>query len=56
MTLTEAKIIAAILVTADGGCMECVGSLFEQMNEAFPEFKWEVFQEKGSYYPVFDVN
>lgn len=47
MTIDEAKKIAAIVATADGGCSECVKDLCLRLNEAFPEFVWEMvgFQE-----------
>ena len=45
MTLEEARKVAAIIVTADGGCGTCVESLTELMDEAFPEYTWE-FDEK----------
>jgi hypothetical protein len=40
MTLEEAKIIASIVETADGGCSVCVGSLVDMLNEQLPQFKW----------------
>lgn len=40
MTLEEAKKIAAIADTADGGCEVCVRNLIEQLQETFPEFSW----------------
>lgn len=42
MTLAEAKQIAAILETADGGCETCARGLAEKMQAAFPEFKWHI--------------
>ncbi len=41
MTLNEARKVARIASTADGGCSACVGELFELLGEAFPEFVWE---------------
>jgi hypothetical protein len=42
MTLEEAEKIATIAETADGGCPYCVGSIVEQLGEAFPEFQWNI--------------
>ena len=40
MTLDEARKIAEIAATADGGCHGCVSALVEQLQEDFPEFVW----------------
>ena len=37
MTSGEARIVAAIALTADGGCPYCAEALLEQLVEAFPE-------------------
>lgn len=42
MTLDEAREIAAIVQTADGGCATCVANLVELLDEAFPQFVWKV--------------
>ena len=41
MTIDEAKKIAEIVSTADGGCIECVDDLCAQLREAFPQFVWK---------------
>lgn len=41
MTLDDAKKIAAIIETADGGCPSCVHKQLEKVREAFPRFYWE---------------
>lgn len=46
MTLDEAEKIGRIIGTADGGCDTCISLLADQMNEAFPEFWWEVTDEE----------
>lgn len=45
MTLEEAKKVAAIAATADGGCQYCVEDMFDQLNENFPEFEWDSYNE-----------
>lgn len=40
MTLEEAKKIAAIIDTADGGCPACVRDLARKFGEEFPEIAW----------------
>lgn len=40
MTLDEARRVAKIIGTADGGCSVCVGNLVDKMNSEFPEFEW----------------
>ena len=42
MTLEEARIIAAIVGTADGGCAGCAGELMTRLAAAFPQFVWTV--------------
>jgi len=46
MTLEEAKKIAEVLETADGGCMDCAGNLADKMNDLNLEFKWIFWMEK----------
>lgn len=41
MTLDEARKVAKIAATADGGCRYCVADLLLQLQRAFPEFVWE---------------
>lgn len=52
MTLDEARKIAAVAGTADGGCWDCVDRLVECLNETFPEFEWALARERmmGSLY------
>lgn len=40
MTLDEARKVAAICSTADGGCGNCVQNLQEILQSMFPEFSW----------------
>lgn len=40
MTEAEADKIAAIVVTADGGCSVCVPDLAAQLLRDFPEIEW----------------
>jgi hypothetical protein len=40
MTIGEARKVAAIASTADGGCHVCVGGLCDRLAEAFPQFLW----------------
>ncbi len=40
MTLAEAKKIAAIAQTADGGCCSCVRDLGRKLARGFPKFDW----------------
>jgi hypothetical protein len=53
MTLYEARRIAAIAATADNGCGECVKDIVLQLNEQFPEFKWEMVDWYGPEQSVF---
>lgn len=41
MDLAEAKLIADIVGTADGGCPCCVDDLVGHLNKSFPAFRWE---------------
>lgn len=45
MTLDEAKKIALIARTADGGCPGCVMSLAQALEAAFPQFVWEFVED-----------
>lgn len=40
MTLEEAKIVAGIAASADGGCSYCAEDLCDKLKEAFPKFDW----------------
>lgn len=40
MTEEEARKIAEIAVTVDGGCFVCVGGLLTDLQVSFPEFDW----------------
>lgn len=42
LTLDEAKTLAAIIGTADGGCGVCVSDLAEKLNSSFPAFRFVV--------------
>jgi len=42
MTIDEAKKIAGIIATANGGCSCCVSRLCDILNDEFPEFNWEM--------------
>lgn len=41
MTNEEAKKVAEVLYTADGGCRNCAGMLVKNMQTTFPEFIWK---------------
>jgi hypothetical protein len=45
MTLDEAKKVAAICETADGGCGHCIRDLCNHLQADFPEFAWEYHAE-----------
>ncbi len=45
MTLEEARKIAAIAGTVDGGCAGCCEDVVERLNSAFPEFAWTVLDD-----------
>ena len=49
MTIDEARKVAAIAETADGGCCVCVRSLAEELQETFPEFTWTFEEEEEQY-------
>lgn len=40
MTLEEARIVAAIMGTADSGCSSCASELLARLAAAFPQFVW----------------
>lgn len=42
MTVDEARKVAAIAASADGGCASCVTALFEKLQAVFPEFRWSL--------------
>lgn len=51
MTLDEAKKVAAICSTADGGCGYCVNELQEELQAVFPEFNWTYTEkDETSFY------
>jgi hypothetical protein len=41
LTPEDAQKIAAIAGTADHGCPVCVSDILGQLNQAFPEYRWE---------------
>jgi len=49
MTSEEAQKVAAIAVTADGGCCDCAGGLLAQMWDAWPEHRgvWFAVYREG---------
>jgi hypothetical protein len=47
MTLDEAKIIAKITASADGGCSSCVGALHSSLIKEFPNLFTEEICEQG---------
>lgn len=42
MTQEEAKIIAEIAATANGGCSHCAEDLCDKLKHDFPDFDWHV--------------
>lgn len=46
MTIEEAKKVAAICSTADSGCPFCVHELMEKLAVKFPEFEWQMNDER----------
>jgi len=51
MTNDEAKKVAEIMSTADGGCHYCAAELFRQFSAAFPGFEnaiEEVWMDDGN--------
>lgn len=43
----QAKTLAGIIGTADGGCPTCVGDLCDQMAEAFPGHDWHALADEA---------
>lgn len=43
MTNDEARIVAAIVATADDGCTTCRDNLLEQLRTKFPDVEFPVF-------------
>ena len=41
MTPVEARMIAAVASTADGGCTTCAMGLADELSRLFPGFDWE---------------
>ena len=39
MDRAEARTVALIMLTADGGCLYCACNLIDQLADAFPEYK-----------------
>ena len=53
MTYDEAKELAAISVTIDGGCSHCVKAFVQLLNDKFSEFEWKTVDlEKHPYIAV----
>jgi hypothetical protein len=54
MTPEEARKIALIVSTADGGCSICVNDLFKILQDVFPEHDWESLKddEKEAMYKL----
>lgn len=46
MTLEEAKKIASIVETAEGGCGGCINEAVKELNNKFPEYVWSVKEIK----------
>jgi hypothetical protein len=48
MTLTSEQItiLTEMAATADGGCVVCVASTIDYLNQAFPENDWNDLVEK----------
>jgi hypothetical protein len=42
MTLDEAKAVARIVETAEGGCGGCVNEAVLELNKVFPAFNWTI--------------
>ncbi|MFY0633633.1 MAG: hypothetical protein JXQ91_07470 [Vannielia sp.] len=42
MTLDDARKMCPIMATVDSGCSVCVEGIVDEMNEAFPSFRWTI--------------
>ena len=47
MTLDEARDVAGIVETAEGGCGGCVNEAVAALNAKFPAFLWATVQHEG---------
>lgn len=47
MTLKNAIKVAKIIETAEGGCGGCINEAVRELEQEFPEFKWEVENIEG---------
>ncbi len=47
MTLKNAIKVAKIIETAEGGCGGCINEAVRELEQEFPEFKWEVKNIEG---------
>lgn len=47
MNIAEAKKVAAIVATAEGGCGGCCEQATADLNKQFPDFKWKLVEVKG---------
>ena len=47
MTLDEAKKVAAIVETSQGGCSGCLDDALRQLNEAFPDYRFTLVKPEG---------
>jgi len=50
MTFEEARKLAAIAANVDSGCPSCVGGVCAELNEAFPDFIWELPKDHGEVF------
>jgi hypothetical protein len=49
MTEGEAKIVAALLMSADGWCGNCGSALFDQAEAIWPEFSWKEWEKTAMF-------
>lgn len=47
MDLREAKKVARVVETAEGGCGGCINEAAAALNKAFPAFDWTVVHPEG---------
>lgn len=47
MELKEARRVAKIVETAEGGCGGCINEAARELNKQFPAFDWTVVNIKG---------
>lgn len=50
VNLVEAKKLARVASTADGGCSSCVNGIIGELNKEFPAFEWS-YDESKDYTP-----